>query len=304
MTPGSADDAIAATVTEGHSVQDLGALAWETGGQPLLIFGGPYSNLAATKAIRHLAEQLQLPAERVICTGDIVAYCAEAEATTALIRQWGIPVVMGNCEESLATGALDCGCGFDANSSCSLLSVGWYAYARQQVSADACQWMGTLPRSIRFTLNGKRFQLVHGGVQGINRFLFAGSDDNAFAEQWAATDADVVIGGHCGIPFARRFSDSGRVRHWLNAGVIGMPANDGTPDGWFLLLSPEQDTVRVSWHRLVYPVAETQQAMLDVGLNTPYYQALASGLWPSLDVLPPGERAVAGQPLTFADYRL
>eukprot|EP00656_Telonema_subtile_P021891 TRINITY_DN22934_c0_g1_i1.p1 TRINITY_DN22934_c0_g1~~TRINITY_DN22934_c0_g1_i1.p1 ORF type:complete len:136 (+),score=1.16 TRINITY_DN22934_c0_g1_i1:113-520(+) len=100
---------------------DLGTLH-----SPVLIFGGPYSNLAATQAMQAEAARLGFPAQQVICTGDLVAYCAEPEATVQLIRDWGISVVMGNCEESLAQNAPDCGCGFDQGSACSLLSVEWY----------------------------------------------------------------------------------------------------------------------------------------------------------------------------------
>ena len=68
--------------------------------EKLLVFGGPYSNLAATMALQARARELDIPAERIICTGDIVAYCAEPEQTIELIRDWGIHGVMGNCEEA------------------------------------------------------------------------------------------------------------------------------------------------------------------------------------------------------------
>merc|ERR1712012_3170 len=48
---------------------------------------------------------------------------------------------------------------------------------------------------------------------------------------------DGVISGHSGIPFVR-FVPAGHKRLWLNAGVIGMPANDGTSRGWFAMLKP------------------------------------------------------------------
>ena len=41
---------------------------------PLLVFGGPYSNLQATRAVLDEAARRGIPAERVICTGDVVAY--------------------------------------------------------------------------------------------------------------------------------------------------------------------------------------------------------------------------------------
>jgi hypothetical protein len=60
---------------------------------PLLLFGGPYSNLQATRAVLSDAEQRQLPPERIICTGDVVAYGADAKVTVDLVRASGIHVV-------------------------------------------------------------------------------------------------------------------------------------------------------------------------------------------------------------------
>ncbi len=80
---------------------------------PLLIFGGPYSNLQATTALLEEARALDIPPENIICTGDVVAYCADSQATVEAIRGAGIHVVMGNCEEALGNDLQDCGCGFD-----------------------------------------------------------------------------------------------------------------------------------------------------------------------------------------------
>ena len=54
-------------------VRDLGPLQG-----PVLIFGGPYSNLLATQAMREAAASLNIPGENVICTGDVVAYAGGA----------------------------------------------------------------------------------------------------------------------------------------------------------------------------------------------------------------------------------
>ena len=60
--------------------RDLGSLEG-----PLLIFGGPYGNLPATAALRTVADQCDILPERIICTGDLVAYCAEPEATVGTL---------------------------------------------------------------------------------------------------------------------------------------------------------------------------------------------------------------------------
>jgi len=275
-------------------VQDLGKLAG-----PLLIFGGPYSNLAATQAIKTLAEAEGLGPEQIICSGDLVAYCAEPRQTLALIRDWGIPVVMGNCEEALAEDAGDCGCGFETGSTCAGLSVDWYDYARRQIGADNRAWMAALPRAIRFDLAGRSCLVVHGGVSQINRFIFASSDIEEKDRQLSEAAVDVAIGGHCGLPFGQRLAHG----VWLNAGVIGMPANDGTADGWCLLLDVEGDAVRARWLRLTYDAAASRRAMDAIGLSPAYAKALISGIWPSRDILPKAEQSEQGRPLSILDLR-
>jgi len=256
---------------------------------PLLIFGGPYSNLAATRALLAQAQKHTIAADHIICTGDVVAYAAEPQQTCDLIRQSGIHVVMGNCEESLALNHPDCGCGFDKDMLCSTLAVGWYSYAQAQVSDANRLWMHQLPRLIRFSLNGLTGCVMHGSVDQINRFIFASSEMSIKHKQMELANSDFAIGGHCGLPFGQ-VTEQGL---WLNSGVIGLPANDGTRDGWYMLLEPYEQGIRASWHRLVYDYRHCQQQMLAAGL-TDYADCIISGLWPSMDILPGPELSQQG----------
>src|ERR1700730_11617469 len=134
-----------------------------TGKSPLLVFGGPYSNLRAVAALQAVASELGLPAERCICTGDVVAYCVEPEETVAAMRDWGCLVIAGNCEEQLAAGAGDCGCGFEAGTECDRLAKDWYAFANERISEPSRAWMAALPKTLTFTFGGLSFRVVHGG---------------------------------------------------------------------------------------------------------------------------------------------
>ncbi|WP_029918113.1 metallophosphoesterase family protein [Pelobacter seleniigenes] len=265
--------------------------------EPLLIFGGPYSNLAATAAMRQWAEQHQFPPRRVICTGDIIAYCGEPRECLELIQDWGIAVVQGNCEQALAAEAPDCGCGFAEGSACSLLSVNWYHFARNSLTAAERAWLATLPRALHCSMHGRTIQLIHGGVNQTNRFLFASSAEQTLYQELEHSAADIVIGGHCGIPWGRILDR----RAWLNAGAIGLPANDGTQDGWFMLLSPTPHGLHCRWQRLVYSAATSVEKMRAAGLSGGYAETLQNGLWPSMDVLPALERSRQGIPLQLED---
>lgn len=271
-----------------RNIKDLGIMRG-----PLLIFGGPYSNYAATQAIKGVADDMNMASSHVICTGDLVAYCAEPKQTIGLIREWGCHVVMGNCEESLAANAEDCGCGFDENSSCSLLSAEWYRYSQSQTPEEHKSWMARLPQQICFEHSGKHFLVVHGSTNSINEFVFNSSKPEYKNQQLTQNNKDVIIGGHCGMPFGQTLEQGA----WLNAGVIGMPANDGTQTGWYMLISPEQGRLKISWHRLEYDFESTAKAMEKLDLCKPYSQSLSNGLWPSIDILPEEEADQTGKEL-------
>lgn len=262
---------------------------------PVLVFGGPYSNLQATEALLAEAARLGIPPENMICTGDVVAYAADPQACCDRIRASGMTVVMGNCEEALGAGAEDCGCGFDADSQCAALSTEWYAYASKRVDAATCAWMAGLPGRIDLRIGSARLAVIHGGVREIARFIFA-SEDEALGQEldWAGTDG--VIAGHCGLPFTRVLDG----RLWHNPGVIGMPAHDGTPRTWYAVLTPGPDGLAIETADLAYDHAAAARRMRAEGLPEGYAACLETGLWPSEDVLPGTERAAAGKPLAPA----
>ncbi len=268
------------------------ALELEELSPPLLVFGGPYSNLEATRAMRRIAAVHAISADRCICTGDLVAYCADPVASVREIQEWGVHVVMGNCEESLAEGAADCGCGFDQGSSCDLLSGQWFSYASALIDDGMRHWMAKLPRRLEFTCNGVRLAAIHGGAAQINRFLFASLDESDFQQELDLLDVDCVLAGHSGIPFTRPIGS----KLWHNAGVIGMPANDGSQQTWFSLLeSAGPGRLRIIHHPLNYDASSAARKMRAAGLTGGYEKALETGLWPSLDVLPETEKRAAGQ---------
>ena len=257
----------------------------------VLLFGGPYGNRHALDALFDAAANHGIPATRMICTGDLAAYAAEPEAVAQRLREAGTPVVMGNVEESLGFAADDCGCGFAEESSCNLLAARWYRYASTEVSDEIKVWMRDLPRRIDFSLNGGRFAVIHGAVSEINRFVFPATPDTDKAQELQRAGTDAVIGGHSGLPF----NDIIDGRLWHNPGVIGLPANDGTPRVWYSVLTPEGDAIRIDLCPLDYDHGAASAAIHAADLPDEYADTLETGLWPSDDIMPPADRARRGQ---------
>jgi predicted phosphodiesterase len=257
---------------------------------PVLLFGGCYSNLQATAALLGWAAARGIAAENMVCTGDVIAYGADAKATLGLIRQAGIMSIAGNCEEALAARAADCGCGFAPDSVCNALAAEWYAHALGEIDAADQDYMARLPKTLEIALGGKVIRVVHGNVERINAFVFPSVSNLELATQIGISGADVVVAGHCGVPFTRLVG--GKI--WHNPGSIGMPANDGTRRGWFSVLEVRDGDIVIDPQALDYDAAAAAAAMRAKGLPEGYAAALETGIWPSLDILPAADRYFTG----------
>lgn len=276
----------------GSKVHDLGHFE-----DPVLICGGAYSNLESLSALFEAARELAIPPQRIIHTGDVVAYCADPAATAELLRKAQVHAIGGNVEESLSASLPNCGCGFNEGTLCEKLSAEWFAYSDARISSEVRQWMGSLPQHLIFEIAGMRARVVHGGVDVINRFIFASQGDPSFEAEFSAAGADMIIAGHSGIPFTRRVG----ARVWHNSGSLGLPANDGTPRVWFSVLTPQEDGVRIDTHALDYDHETARAKMIEAKVCREYAEALGTGVWPSLDVLPESEKQQTGTQLDLSE---
>lgn len=261
----------------------------------LLVFGGPYSNIQALEALKGIADQLQIPVGNVICTGDIVGYCAQPEEAVQFVKEWGVHAIQGNVEQNIIRGEDDCGCNFAEGSRCDLLSRAWFPYAVRNLSAGSVAWLGTLPLQLAFQYAGKAVAVLHGAATGIANFVFASTPWPVKETSFAATGAAVILAGHAGLPFA----DEQAGRCWLNAGVIGMPANDGTPRVWYLLLDDANGQFSYTFHAFTYDSGQANELMQTNGLPESYAHTLLTGIWDNCEILPAAEKALQGQPIAL-----
>jgi len=258
---------------------------------PVLLFGGPYSNFEATAALFERASLLGITGERMICTGDVCAYCGNPAETARLVMGSGCAVIAGNCELSLGTRAADCGCGFADGAACDRFAMEWFRFADTALDDGSRAWMRALPGVGSFCAWGKRYAVVHGAASAVNRFIWPVADDEEMRREIALIEAalgpvDGVIAGHTGMAFERVVDMGERPVRWINAGAIGLPAHDGDVRTSFAVLT--EDGVR--FERLDYDHGAAAAAMRAAGLRAGYDRSLESGYWPSEDSFPPRMR--------------
>lgn len=260
----------------------------------LLLFGGVYSNLQALQSLQKVSMEQNIPPSNIICTGDIVGYCAQPEECLQLVKEWGIHCIAGNVELNLRDEADDCGCNFDEGSRCDLFSRQWYPYAKSQVSEESLEWIRTLPEFLEFSFAGKKVVVLHGSAYDTSEFIFKSTPWEVKQANFEKTQADIILAGHCGLPFV----DKKEGKLWLNAGVIGMPANDGTPRVWYACLDDKEE-MSYSFEALEYDFQLAHQLMSERPLPASYAQTLLTGIWDNCEILPWEETREQGRALAF-----
>lgn len=261
----------------------------------MLIFGGVYSNLQALEALKTIAKQEGIPAKNCIFTGDLVGYCAQPEETVQLFKLWNPRSILGNVEVQLLENAKDCGCDFNKGSRCDGFSKLWYPFAQSRLSKDSLNYLATFPDHITFNYAGKKFSVVHGSYFNISEFIFKSTSWNIKQPNFNETQSSVIIAGHCGLPFHQKQDH----KLWINPGVIGMPANDGSPQVWYAILDDSNGLLKFKHHNLDYNYKLTSKLMQNGILPVEYARTIITGIWDNTEILPAVESGLQGFGITL-----
>ena len=267
-------------------IKDIGNL---TG--PVLCFGGVYSNYQSLQKIRLIAEEHNIYAQNVICTGDVVAYCAQPEETVQAIKDWGIHCISGNVEIQLADDADHCGCDFANGGRCDTFSQQWFPYSKSKLSPDSIDWMKKLPSFIRFQYGGLNGFVLHGSYHHTAEYIFQSTPWEKKQSNFDENKSDLILAGHCGLPF----SQERKSKYWLNPGVIGMPANDGSCKVWYMILDDQSGRLNYKHLNYEYDHVKAATLMLEHNLPKTYAKTLETGIWDNCEILPDVETASQGK---------
>ncbi|EPR74903.1 hypothetical protein ADIWIN_0267 [Winogradskyella psychrotolerans RS-3] len=270
------------------NIVDIGKLS-----DKVLLFGGVYSNLQALEALIAVAESEGIPPENCICTGDIIGYCAQPEETIQTFKNWNARIIVGNVEIQLRDDEDDCGCDFREGSRCDGFSQQWYPYAKSKLSKDSLDYLDTIPDHIQFTIGNQKVTVVHGSYFNVSEFIFKSTPWTTKHSNFEATESDIIIAGHCGLPFENKNNN----KRWINPGVIGMPANDGKPNVWFAILDNSVKPLQVNLRKLDYNHTLTNKLMLNGLLPESYAKTIVTGIWDNMEILPEPEKQQQGKPI-------
>lgn len=209
----------------------------------LAAFSDVHGNIHALDAV--LADIATRGPDRAVCLGDLVGYGAFPNEVIERVRAQGIPTVMGNYDEGVGFDREDCGCAYTTPEDIARgdQSLKW---TQAQVRPENKAWLRSLPRELRFEMEGKRVLCVHGSPRRINEYLSEDRPERSLERMLGGLGADMVLCGHTHLPYHRKV---GRV-HLINAGTAGRPRY-GDPRVCYALIRVAEE-VRAEFPRVPY----------------------------------------------------
>lgn len=236
----------------------------------LTIFGDIHANLPALEAV--LADMDARGLDNRCCLGDLVGYGTFPNEVTAIIRDLGIPTIMGNYDQGVGSSSDDCGCAY-TNPVAEALGKRSIAWTNGRTTADNKAYLRQLPAHIPLQLGELRVLLVHGSPRKINEYLFEDRPDSSFERLLDAAQVDVLVCGHTHIPY-HKVLPSGR--HVINAGSVGKP-KDHDPRACYVTLSATNRDLQAAFIRVAYDVERAARAIEASDMPHEYAQMLRDG---------------------------
>ncbi len=177
-----------------------------------------------------------------VCLGDLVDYGPDPLLCVRWVMKHARYVVRGNHDHGVAQGI-------------QVVGDSGYRYLTQMTREHVWQALGPperrylleLPLMSRFTVEGKRFLLVHGTPRDpLDEYLM--NDVATWTRRLEGAHADIVCVGHSHMQFNIRAGTS----VVINPGSVGNP-RDGDPRAAYAII----DGNKIELKRVTYPIEET-----------------------------------------------
>ncbi|MFB6296190.1 MAG: metallophosphoesterase [Halobacteriales archaeon] len=209
-----------------------------------------HSNLVALEAVLADVEAV----DHLVCAGDVVGYNPHPAECIEVVRDRGIPTVMGNHDRMVAAGR-----NFRGNH----MARAGVEHARAELDGECVEWLRGLPPER--TLFDERVKVVHGHPDD--------PDHYTRPEEFSAKllgEEDALIMGHTHVQYHETYAE-GVV---LNPGSVGQPRDDDPRAAYAVL---DLEDLAVEEHRVEYDVEAVQEAIETAGLPRRTGSRLARG---------------------------
>jgi predicted phosphodiesterase len=201
------------------------------------VFSDVHGNLPGLEAILRDIAARGIPA--TISLGDLVGYGPSPNEVALLVRDRGIPSLMGNYDQGIGLETGECGCVYktDEQRTEGAVSLEW---TQQVVTDEVKVYLRTLEDHFALETPAGELLAVHGSPRRINEYLLEDRPASAMERMARAFPYRAILFGHTHVPYARPVGDTTFVKvgsggrpkdgDWRVCYAIVDPTRLGEPD--------------------------------------------------------------------------
>jgi predicted phosphodiesterase len=185
------------------------------------VFSDVHGNLPGLEAV--LADATARGIADALCLGDLVGYGPSPNEVASLVRERGIPSLMGNYDQGIGFSTGDCGCVYrtDEQRHEGAVSLAW---TDRVASEETRAYLRTLEDRFVLATPAGELLAVHGSPRRINEYLFADRPESAMARMAEQNPYRAILFGHTHVPYAREVArGDGGSTLFVNVGSGGRP---------------------------------------------------------------------------------
>jgi len=228
----------------------------------IAVISDMHGNCVALDAV--LADLEAHPVDQMVCLGDAIQGGPQPAEVVARLRERGCPVVFGNADAFLLTGA-------DGNEAVSAQQRAVQQWSLAQLSEADRAFIAAFHPTVEFSLPGnRRFLCFHGSPTSFHDIIFPDTPEEQVRGYLDAYLPAILTGGHTHLQQIRRLDDS----LFFNPGSVGFVYNTRQPDGnlradpWaeYAILSADEARFSIEFCRVPFDVAMWRRVTLASGI--------------------------------------
>ena len=236
------------------------------------IISDVHANIDALVTVLDKIDSMSI--DQVVCLGDVVGYNAAPNECSRILRERGIPTIMGN-HDAVSSG-IEEPWGFNP---VALAAVMW---TREKLNEENTDWLKSLPDALNFGY----FVAVHGAPKNHNAYLFSWEDILPHLYFLEEQNVNICLIGHTHNPgiFSAdgvytvdsdsKFSLGTDKSFFINPGSVGQP-RDSDPRSSFGIVDTEENTYEQV--RVAYAIDRAAKRIIEGGLPAFLAERLSIG---------------------------
>lgn len=228
----------------------------------IAVISDMHGNCIALDAV--LADLEAHPVDQTVCLGDAIQGGPQPAEVVARLRKLGCPVVLGNADAFLLTGA-------DGNEAVSAQQRAARDWSLAHLSEADRAFIASFQPTVEILLPGNRRLLCfHGSPASFHDIIFPDTPAEEVRGYLGAPLPAILTGGHTHLQQLRRFDDS----LFFNPGSVGFVYNTRQPGGalhadpWaeYAIVSADERRFSIEFCRVPFDVSEWKRITLASGI--------------------------------------